>query len=210
MSTVRCALIQTTGITPREAMVAQQVRLIREAAEGGAQIVCLQELATGPYFCQDERDEWFDLAEPIPDGPTTTEMMTLAGELGIVLVVPLFEEDDNFFYNTAAVIDADGSYLGKYRKTHIPYAKTYREKYYFKPGNTGFPVFDTAFGKIGVYICYDRHFPRGGPGPGQERGPDRVHPLGHRGSLQAVLAPGAAGSRRGQRLLRRHQQPGGH
>jgi beta-ureidopropionase len=180
--TVRCALIQTTGISPREAMVAQQVRLIREAAAGGAQIVGLQELATGPYFCQDESDEWFDLAESVPDGPTTTEMMALAAELGIVLVVPLFEAEDNFYYNTAVVIDADGSYLGMYRKIHIPYAKTYREKYYFKPGNTGFPVFKTKFAKIGVYICYDRHFPEG------------ARALGKNGA-EIVFIPSATGGR---------------
>ena len=180
--TVRCALIQTTGITPREAMVARQVALIRQAAAGGAQIVGLQELATGPYFCQDESDEWFDLAEPVPDGPTTTELAALAAELGVVLVVPLFEEDDNFFYNTAAVLDADGSYLGKYRKTHIPYAKTYREKYYFKPGNTGYPVFQTRFAKIGVYICYDRHFPEG------------ARALGKNGA-EIVFIPSATGGR---------------
>ena len=159
--TVRCSLIQTPGISPREEMVAQQVRLIRRAADGGAQIICLQELATGPYFCQDESNEWFDLAEAVPDGPTTTEMMALAAELSVVLVVPLFEAHGNCYYNTAVVLDADGSYLGMYRKVHIPYAKTYREKYYFKPGNTGFPVFTTKFAKIGVYICYDRHFPEG-------------------------------------------------
>ena len=179
---VRCALIQTIGITPREAMVAQQVRLIREAATEGAQIVGLQELATGPYFCQDESDQWFDLAEPVPDGPTTTEMMELAAELGVVLVVPLFEEDGNFFYNTAVVIDADGSFLGSYRKNHIPYAKTYREKYYFRPGNTGFPVFSTKFAKIGVYICYDRHFPEG------------ARALGKNGA-QIVFIPSATGGR---------------
>ena len=159
--TVRCALIQTTGITPRDEMMAQQTILIRNAAAQGAQIIGLQELATGPYFCQNESDEWFDLAESVPDGPTTAEMMALAAEIEVALVVPLFEEDDNFFYNTAVVIDADGTFLGRYRKTHIPYAKTYREKYYFKPGNTGFPVFSTRFAKIGVYICYDRHFPEG-------------------------------------------------
>ncbi len=179
---VKCALIQTTGISPRAEMVAQQTRLIREAAEQGAQIIGLQELATGPYFCQDESDEWFDLAEVVPDGPTTSEMMALAEDLGTVLVVPLFEKDDNFYYNTAVVIDADGSYLGRYRKTHIPYGKTYREKYYFKPGNTGFPVFETKFARIGVYICYDRHFPEG------------ARALGKNGA-DIVFIPSATGGR---------------
>ncbi|MDG2023087.1 MAG: nitrilase-related carbon-nitrogen hydrolase [Actinomycetota bacterium] len=180
--TVRCALIQTTGITPRDEMMAQQTILIRNAAAQGAQIIGLQELATGPYFCQNESDEWFDLAESVPDGPTTSEMMALAAELEVALVVPLFEEDDNFFYNTAVVIDADGTFLGRYRKTHIPYAKTYREKYYFKPGNTGFPVFSTRFAKIGVYICYDRHFPEG------------ARALGKNGA-EIVFIPSATGGR---------------
>ena len=180
--TVRCALIQTTGITPRDEMMAQQTILIRNAAAQGAQIIGLQELATGPYFCQNESDEWFDLAESVPDGPTTSEMTALAAELEVALVVPLFEEDDNFFYNTAVVIDADGTFLGRYRKTHIPYAKTYREKYYFKPGNTGFPVFSTRFAKIGVYICYDRHFPEG------------ARALGKNGA-EIVFIPSATGGR---------------
>jgi len=180
--TVRCALIQTTGITPRAEMMAQQTILIRNAAAQGAQIIGLQELATGPYFCQNESDEWFDLAESVPDGPTTAEMMALAAEIEAALVVPLFEEDDNFFYNTAVVIDADGTFLGRYRKTHIPYAKTYREKYYFKPGNTGFPVFSTRFAKIGVYICYDRHFPEG------------ARALGKNGA-EIVFIPSATGGR---------------
>lgn len=180
--TVRCALIQTTGITPRDEMMAQQTILIRNAAAQGAQIIGLQELATGPYFCQNESDEWFDLAESVPDGPTTVEMMALAAEIEVALVVPLFEEDDNFFYNTAVVIDADGTFLGRYRKTHIPYAKTYREKYYFEPGNTGFPVFSTRFAKIGVYICYDRHFPEG------------ARALGKNGA-EIVFIPSATGGR---------------
>ena len=159
---VRCALIQTTGITPREAMVDHQAGLVRRAAEAGAQIICLQEMATSPYFCQVETREWFDYAEPVPDGPTVKSMSALAAELGVVLVVPLFEDDEGSYYNTAAVIDADGSYLGKYRKHHIPHCLPgFFEKFYFRPGNLGYPVFDTAYGKVGVYICYDRHFPEG-------------------------------------------------
>ena len=158
---VRAALIQCTGITPHEAMIDKQVAFIRQAADQGAQVVCLQELATGPYFCQVETDDWFELAEPVEDGPTLARLQPLAAELGIVLVVPLFEIADGFYYNTAAVIDADGSFLGKYRKTHIPHGTLFYEKYYFKPGNSGYPVFDTAVGRIAVYICYDRHFPEG-------------------------------------------------
>jgi beta-ureidopropionase len=159
--TVRCALIQTTGISPREAMMAHQIELVREAAAQGAKIICLQELATGPYFCQVEDDQWFDLAESVPDGPSTQEVMAVAAELGVVIVLPLFENDNGTYYNTAVVIDADGSYLGMYRKVHIPHNTHFFEKYYFKPGNLGFPVFQTAFAKIGVYICYDRRFPEG-------------------------------------------------
>ncbi|HEY0187971.1 MAG TPA: nitrilase-related carbon-nitrogen hydrolase [Cellulomonas sp.] len=158
---VRAALVQCTGVSPRAAMVDKQIALIEQAAAAGAQVVCLQELATGPYFCQSETDEWFDLAEPVPDGPTTASMVETARRLGVVLVVPLYEAADGFYYNTAVVIDADGTVVGSYRKNHIPHGTLFYEKYYFKPGNLGYPVFDTAVGRIGVYICYDRHFPEG-------------------------------------------------
>ncbi len=144
-----------------EAMLDRQSSLVREAAAKGAQITCLQELSTGPYFCQTEDPKWFDIAEEVPNGPTTQTMVELAKELEMVLVVPLFEKADGFYYNTAVVIDSDGSYLGKYRKNHIPHGPNFQEKYYFKPGNLGYPVFDTSVGKVGVYICYDRHFPEG-------------------------------------------------
>lgn len=160
-SIVRAALIQTIGISPREAMVDHQIALIEDAAARGAAVVCLQELSTGPYFCQIETHEWFDLAEIVPAGPTTTTMCAVAERLGIVLIVPLFEEEHGVYYNTAVVIDADGAVVGKYRKNHIPHGNLFYEKYYFKPGNLGYPVFDTAVGRIGVYICYDRHFPEG-------------------------------------------------
>mgnify|MGYP003333864547 CR=1 FL=1 len=145
----------------RESIFHRQVDLVRQAAARGAQVICLQELATGPYFCQVESREWFALAEPVPDGPSTQTMSTLAAELGVVVILPLYENARGDFYNTAVVIDADGTYLGKYRKVHIPQADGFYEKYYFKPGNTGYPVFDTRFGRIGVYICYDRRFPEG-------------------------------------------------
>jgi len=158
---VRSALIQTTGVWPREEMVSRQADLVEQAVAGGAQIVCLQELATGPYFCQVEDKSWFTLAEPVPDGPTVNMFREVAARLATVLVVPLFEDASGSYYNTAVVIDADGSIVGKYRKTHIPQVKGFFEKYYFKPGNTGFPVFETRYAKVGVYICYDRHFPEG-------------------------------------------------
>ena len=159
---VRAAIVQTEWTGDQGSMIDKSVEFAREAARQGAQVMCFQELFYGPYFCQVQEDEYFDYAEPIPDGPTTRRMQDLAKETGMVLVVPIFEkEDDGFYFNTAAVIDADGSYLGKYRKTHIPQVNGFWEKFYFRPGNMGYPVFDTAVGRIGVYICYDRHFPEG-------------------------------------------------
>ena len=149
---VRCALIQTGGMMSPADIIQRQVALVKEAAKKGAQVICLQELATGPYFCQVEQREWFSLAEPVPTGNSTQLMMSLAKELGVVIVLPLYENDRGDFYNTAVVIDADGTYVGKYRKIHIPQADNFYEKYYFKPGNTGYPVFQTKFGRIGVYI----------------------------------------------------------
>jgi beta-ureidopropionase len=150
------------------AAIDKHVGLIREAKQRGAQIVCLQELFYGPYFCTEQTTKWYGAVEQIPDGPTTQLMCGLAKELGIVLVVPMYEEEfSGVYYNTAAVIDADGTYLGKYRKHHIPQVQAgppgcgFWEKYYFRPGTLGYPVFDTAFAKVGVYICYDRHFPEG-------------------------------------------------
>jgi N-carbamoylputrescine amidase len=133
-----------------------------EAAQQGAKIMGFQEVFNAPYFCQVQEAEHYRWAEPVPDGPTVTRMQSLARETGMVLVVPVFEiESAGNYYNTAAVIDADGTVLGKYRKHHIPQVKGFWEKYYFKPGNLGWPVFETAVGTIGVYICYDRHFPEG-------------------------------------------------
>jgi len=159
---VRAALIQAEWTGDKDSMLNKHMDLARKAAKDGAQVLCFQELFYGPYFCQVQDDEYFAYTEPIPDGPTTRAMQELAKETGMVLVVPMFEvEQEGFYYNTAAVIDADGTYLGKYRKTHIPHVKGFWEKYYFRPGNMGYPVFDTAVGRIGVYICYDRHFPEG-------------------------------------------------
>lgn len=159
---VRAGLIQAAWTGDKESMLERHVTLARQAANDGAQVLCFQELFYGPYFCQVQENEYFSYTEPIPDGPTTKLMQDLARETGMVLVVPMFEvEQEGFYYNTAAVIDADGTYLGKYRKTHIPHVKGFWEKFYFRPGNMGYPVFDTAVGRIGVYICYDRHFPEG-------------------------------------------------
>ncbi len=168
---VRAGLIQATlcadATAPvamiKQAMLDKHVALIAEAAAQGAKIVCLQELFDGPYFAAEQETKWYDMTEAIPDGPTIRVMCELAKKHGLVLVVPMYEEDGpGIYYNTAAVIDADGSYLGKYRKNHIPHCQPgFWEKFYFKPGNMGYPVFDTAVGRVGVYICYDRHFPEG-------------------------------------------------
>ena len=169
--TVRGALIQATLCEPatspvekiKRAMIDKHVALIAQAADQGAQVVCLQELFYGPYFCAEQQTKWYDLVERIPDGPTTKLMCELAKKHNIVLVVPIYEEEiSGLYYNTASVIDADGTYLGKFRKIHIPQVNPgFWEKFYFRPGNLGYPVFDTAIGKVGVYICYDRHFPEG-------------------------------------------------
>jgi len=168
---IRGGLIQTTlaGSTeqPIEAikkgMIDKHVRMIEEAGKKGVQALCLQELFYGPYFCAEQKTKWYSLVEKIPEGPTTKLMQELARKYSMVIVVPIYEmEITGVYYNTAAVIDADGKYLGKYRKTHIPQVDPgFWEKFYFKPGNMGYPVFKTAYADIGVYICYDRHFPEG-------------------------------------------------
>ena len=159
---IRGALLQATYTGDQESMIQKHEKYAREAAEQKAQIMCFQELFNGPYFCQEQDIKWYSLAEPIPDGPTTKRMQELAKETEMVLIVPIYEEEaSGIYYNTAAVIDADGSYLGKYRKIHIPHLGGFWEKFYFRPGNLGYPVFNTAVGKVGVYICYDRHFPEG-------------------------------------------------
>ncbi|MBI5157256.1 MAG: acyltransferase [Acidimicrobiia bacterium] len=159
---VRAALVQAEWTGDKKSMLDKHLTLARKAAKDGAKVICFQEIFYGPYFCQVQENEYFSYTEPIPDGPTTKIMQDLAKETGMVLVVPMFEvEQEGVYYNTAAVIDADGKYLGKYRKTHIPHVKGFWEKFYFRPGNLGYPIFDTAVGRIGVYICYDRHFPEG-------------------------------------------------
>ena len=161
MSIVRAALVQTAWTGDKESMIVAHENYAREAAAAGAQVICFQELFYGPYFCQVQDKTYYDYAESVP-GPTTERFQALAAELGLVIVLPVYEQEQpGFLYNTAAVIDADGSYLGKYRKHHLPHVEGFWEKFYFRPGNLGFPVFDTAVGKVGVYICYDRHFPEG-------------------------------------------------
>ncbi|MEU4417886.1 nitrilase-related carbon-nitrogen hydrolase [Nocardia salmonicida] len=161
MGIVRAALVQTNWTGDKESMIKVHEDYAREAAAQGAQVICFQELFYGPYFCQRQDTEFYEYAESVP-GPTTERIAALAAELSLVIVAPVYEREmDGLLYNTAVVIDADGSYLGKYRKHHIPQVTGFWEKFYFRPGNLGWPVFDTAVGKVGVYICYDRHFPEG-------------------------------------------------
>lgn len=149
--------------TIRQAMIEAHIPLIEQAGEAGVQVLCFQEVFTQPYFCPSQDSKWYDAAEAIPDGPTTRLMQDYAKKYEMVIVVPIYEADavTGVYYNTAAVIDADGSYLGKYRKTHIPQVKGFWEKFFFKPGSSDWPVFNTRYCKLGVYICYDRHFPEG-------------------------------------------------
>jgi N-carbamoylputrescine amidase len=159
---VRAALVQAKWTGDVASMVDVHEQYARDGAAQGARIMGFQEVFNAPYFCQVQEPEHYRWAEPVPDGPTVRRMGALAKELGMVLVVPVYEiEGSGFYYNTAAVIDADGRYLGKYRKHHIPQLPGFWEKYYFRPGNLGWPVFATAVGTVGVYICYDRHFPEG-------------------------------------------------
>jgi len=159
---VRAGLIQQRWTGDKESMIAAAVNHIQTAASAGAQVVCLQELFYGPYFCQVQDADYYSYTEAIPDGPTTKLLQDVARQHGIVIVAPMYEEEHpGIYYNTAAVIDADGSYLGKYRKQHIPQVQGFWEKFYFAPGTGGYPIFETAVGKVGVYICYDRHFPEG-------------------------------------------------
>ena len=159
---VRGALVQAEWTGDKESMLDKNVAYAHDAAAQGAQILCFQEIFTSSYFCNVQDPQYYDEAEEIPSGPTVQRMLALAKETEMVLVVPIYERvDEGTFYNTSAVIDADGSFLGIYRKTHIPQVEGFWEKFYFRPGNLGYPVFDTAVGRIGVYICYDRHFPEG-------------------------------------------------
>ena len=168
---VRCGLIQAACTTsPEESLekikqesIEKHLEFIAQAARAGVKILCMQEIFTGPYFCAEQSTRWYGMVEKIPDGPTVRLMQETAKKYGMAIVVPIYEEEmTGVYYNTAAVIDADGAYLGKYRKHHIPHvAPGFWEKFYFKPGNLGYPVFKTQFAQVGVYICYDRHFPEG-------------------------------------------------
>ena len=165
--TITVAALQTAYGEDMAANIRKTEDLIREAAARGAQAILPSELFQGPYFCVAQEERWFATAHPWREHPCVTAMAPLAAELGVVIPVSIFERDGPCYYNSLVIIDADGSVLGIYRKHHIPQVAAgpagcgFWEKYYFKPGNEGFPVFDTAFAKVGVYICYDRHFPEG-------------------------------------------------
>ena len=168
---VRAGLIQAgLGDDPppelkrlKKLMIDKHVALIEAAAAQGTEVLCLQELFYGPYFCAEQDARWYSIAERVPEGATVRLMQELAKKHKMAMVVSIYEEEmTSIYYNTAAVLDSDGTYLGKYRKTHIPHLPPgFWEKFYFKPGNSGYPVFHTEVANIGVYICYDRHFPEG-------------------------------------------------
>ena len=145
----------------RDAMIEKHLPMIEEAGKKGVQILGLQEIYNGPYFCPSQDSKWCDLAESVP-GPSTELFSKICKKYSMAMVVPVYEREmAGVYYNTAAVLDADGTYLGKYRKNHIPQTNGFWEKFFFKPGNLGYPTFQTRYAKIGVYICYDRHFPEG-------------------------------------------------
>ncbi len=145
----------------KEAMFKKHIPFIEDAGKQGVQILCLQEIFNTPYFCPGQDSAWYESAEPVP-GPTTERLSEYAKKYEMVIIASVYEkEQPGVLYNTAAVIDADGSYLGKYRKHHIPHTSGFWEKFFFRPGNLGYPVFETRYAKVGVYICYDRHFPEG-------------------------------------------------
>jgi len=159
MREVTIAATQMACTDVVEENVAQGEKLIREAAARGANVILLQELFEGYYFCQDELPEFYARAKPAEGHPTIAHFQSVAKELGVVLPISFYERAGNARFNSIAIIDADGRSLGVYRKSHIPHGAGYQEKYYFSPGDTGFKVWETAFGNIGVGICWDQWFP---------------------------------------------------
>lgn len=159
MRIITIAAVQMSVPDTREKSIEKAERLVREAAARGANVILLPELFETWYFCQERRYESYELALPLDENPAVKRFCAVAKELGVVLPISFFERDETALYNSVAMIDADGSVLGVYRKTHIPDDHFYQEKFYFTPGNTGFKVWDTKFGKIGVGICWDQWFP---------------------------------------------------
>ena len=161
MTVIKAALTQLAWTGDKASMIDLHEEYARSAADQGAQVICFQELFYGPYFGIVQDQKYYEYTESIP-GPTIERFQSVARELGLVMVLPIYEvANEGEYYNTAAVVDADGTLLGKYRKHHIPNLPQFWEKFYFRPGNLGYPVFHTAVGRVGVYICYDRHFPEG-------------------------------------------------
>ena len=158
-TSVTLGLVQMSCTEDPKANMKKAVGGVREAARRGAQVVCLQELFLSQYFCQIEDHSFFGLAEPVP-GPSTESLGRVAAELGVVIIASLFEKRaEGLYHNTAAIIDADGKFLGKYRKMHIPDDPQYFEKFYFTPGDLGFRTWDTRFGRLGVLVCWDQWYP---------------------------------------------------
>ncbi len=159
MSNVTVAATQMACSWDRDGNIARGEKLVRQAAAKGAQIILLQELFETPYFCQEHSLRHFELAHPLEGHPAVEHFRDVARELKVVLPISVFERSNNAYYNTVVMVDADGAVLGHYRKSHIPESPGYHEKFYFSPGDTGFKVFDTAYAKVGVAICWDQWFP---------------------------------------------------
>lgn len=156
---ITVAALQTSFTEDLTTNVAKVTELVRKAAFQGAQVILPSELFERPYFCREERDEFFDWAKPLIEHPTIRHFQQLAEELAVVIPVSFFEKAGQSYYNSIAIVDADGALLGNYRKSHIPDGPGYEEKFYFRPGNTGFKVWPTRFGTLGVGICWDQWFP---------------------------------------------------
>jgi N-carbamoylputrescine amidase len=157
--TIKVAALQAAFGEDMAANIKTVERLVRDAAKKGAQVILPPELFQGPYFCTAQEEKWFATAYPAATHPCVTAMQPLAKELGVVIPVSIFERDGPLYFNSIVILDADGANLGTYRKSHIPDGPGYMEKYYFRPGDTGFKVWDTKFGRIGVGICWDQWFP---------------------------------------------------
>lgn len=159
MRKVKVAAVQMSMTSGVEENIAKADRMVREAASKGANIILLPELFERPYFCQERCYEYYAFATPVNENPAVNHFKAVCKELEIVMPISFYEKDGNVLYNTIAMIDADGEVMGIYRKTHIPDDHYYQEKFYFTPGNTGFKVWDTRYGKVGVGICWDQWFP---------------------------------------------------
>jgi N-carbamoylputrescine amidase len=157
--TITVAAIQTSYGDDSKANIEKTERFVREAAKKGAQVILPSELFQGPYFCTAQEEKWFATAHEAKTHPCVVAMAPVAKELGVVIPVSIYERDGPLYYNSVVIVDADGKQLGVYRKSHIPDGPGYMEKYYFRPGDTGFKVWETAYGRIGVGICWDQWFP---------------------------------------------------